>query len=121
MTYLLALATGAGSVGLYLLAFFFPELYRRYDLIWSGVGLFYALALWICAGQVRGAMLLSHAAAIALLGWFVWQNLALRYQLVPTEQHTPQAESKQSFTAEVANRLGHLGNWLSDRFGRSKA
>uniref|UniRef100_A0ACD5GY64 Ycf66 family protein n=1 Tax=Desertifilum tharense IPPAS B-1220 TaxID=1781255 RepID=A0ACD5GY64_9CYAN len=33
---------------------FFPEVYRKGDFIWSGVGLFYALVLWVCAGQIRG-------------------------------------------------------------------
>ena len=36
-----------------------PTLARRTDLPWSGAALFYALVLWFCSGQVRGALLLG--------------------------------------------------------------
>ncbi|MGF1514308.1 MAG: Ycf66 family protein [Elainellaceae cyanobacterium] len=121
MAYLLALAVGVGSLGLYMSAFFFPEIYRRYDLVWSGIGLFYALALWGYAGQLQGILLLSQAAAAALLGWFLWQNLELRRQLVPLEQRTPQGDAKRSLSAEVGKQVGQLMNRLSNRADKVQA
>ena len=115
MAYLLALVVLGGSIFLYMSAFLFPEVYRRYDLLWSGLGLFYALVLWNCAGQIRGALLLSQVAAVALLGAFLWQNLALRRQLVPPEQRTPQDNPDRSLSDEIGDRLGDLMNWLSER------
>ena len=86
---ILAVLVGTGSVGLYIAAFFFPEIHRKQDFIWSGVGFFYALSLWIYARQTTGGILVGETASVALLGWFVWQTLKLRRQLVPTNQQTP--------------------------------
>lgn len=36
----LALVVGLGSLAIYIAAFFFPEIHRKNDFIWSGVGLF---------------------------------------------------------------------------------
>jgi hypothetical protein len=88
LTYLLAIAVGLGSFSLYMAAFFFPEVYRKYDLVWSGVGMFYALVLWVCAGRITGGVLLGQIASVALLGWFGWQTLQLRRQQTPTAQQT---------------------------------
>ena len=47
LAYILALAVGLGSFSIYMAAFFFPEVHRKSDFTWSGVGLFYALIfLW---------------------------------------------------------------------------
>lgn len=99
LAYLLALAVGLGSFALYMAAFFFPEVHRKNDLIWSGVGLFYALVLWVCAGQIRGGLLLGQLAGVALLGWMSWQTLNLRRQVAPIEQQTPLPTSTQVQTA----------------------
>jgi hypothetical protein len=88
LAYVLALVIGLGSLALYLAAFFFPEVHRKNDFIWSGVGLFYALVLWVCAGRITGGVLLGQIASVALLGWFGWQTLTLRRLLVPQEQQT---------------------------------
>ena len=88
LAYILALAVGLGSLGIYLAAFFFPEVHRKNDFIWSGVGLFYALVLWVCAGQINGGLLLGQVAGVALLGWAVTQTLQLRRQLTPVPQQT---------------------------------
>ena len=94
LAYILALAVGLGSLGIYLAAFFLPEIYRKTDFYWSGLGLFYALVLWVCAGRITGGVLLGQIASVALLGWFGWQTLTLRRQLVPPTQQTelPNAE-----------------------------
>lgn len=89
LAYMLALVVGLGSFGLYMAAFFFPEVHRKNDFIWSGVGLFYALVLWVCAGRMTGGVLLGQLAVVALLGWFGWQMLWLRRQLAPLDQQTP--------------------------------
>ncbi|MEA5575579.1 Ycf66 family protein [Anabaena sp. UHCC 0451] len=89
LAYLLALVVGLGSLAIYLSAFFFPEIHRKNDFIWSGVGLFYALVLWIFAPRITGGLLLGHVASVALLVWFGGQTLSLRRQLTPEVQQTP--------------------------------
>jgi Ycf66 protein N-terminus len=89
LAYVLALVVGLGSLAIYLAAFFFPEIHRKNDFIWSGVGLFYALVLWVFAPHISGGLLLGHVASVALLVWFGWQMLSLRRQLTPQTQQTP--------------------------------
>lgn len=89
LAYFIALVVAFGSLAIYLSAFFFPEIHRQNDFIWSGVGLFYALVLWIFAPGISGGLLLGHIASVALLVWFVSQTLSLRRQLSPQEQQTP--------------------------------
>jgi hypothetical protein len=81
LAYGLAILVAIGSLLLYAIALRFPLLSRRSDLLWSGVGLFYALVLWVCGEQFAGALLLAQGAAVALLGWLLWQLLALRVQM----------------------------------------
>lgn len=88
LTYLLALAVGLGSLGLYAISFFLPELSRKNDLIWSGVGLFYGLVLWICAGRITGGVLLGQMASVALIGWLGWQMMQSRWEATPEDQRT---------------------------------
>ncbi|BAU10338.1 Ycf66 family protein [Leptolyngbya sp. NIES-3755] len=84
LTYLLALAIALGSFGLYMSAFFYPEIYRKGDLVLSGVGLFYALVLWICADRITGAVLLGQIASVSLIGWFGYQSLTFRLGYTPS-------------------------------------
>lgn len=99
LTYILAIAVGLGSFGIYMAAFFFPEVHRKSDFFWSGLGLFYALILWTCAGRITGAVLLGQMASVGLLGWFGWQTLTLRRLVAPAAEQTkipstkPQAEA----------------------------
>lgn len=81
LTNLLAWSMAIASLGLYLLGFFLPELYRRFDLVASGAGLFFALTLWIYGDRIGGGLLLGTAAAVALILWFGWQTLSYRWQL----------------------------------------
>ncbi|WP_373542259.1 Ycf66 family protein [Chamaesiphon sp.] len=89
LAHILAVLVGMGSVGLYLAAFFLPDIHRKSDFIWSGVGLFYALTLWIYARQEIGGLLVGQIASVALLGWLGWQTFILRRQLVPVSQQKP--------------------------------
>lgn len=89
LAHVLAMAVGLVSFALYMAAFFFPEVYRKSDLTWSGIGLFYALVLWVCAGRITGGVLLGQTASVALLGWLSWQMVNLRRELAPTSLRTP--------------------------------
>lgn len=115
MAYILAMMVGLGSFGLYLSAFFFPEVHRKYDLVWSGVGLFYALVLWVCAGRITGGVLLGQMSSVALLGWFGWQNLQLRRDRTPPDQQTQLPDSIQS--ADDVVKVG--GQRLKSLFNRT--
>ena len=105
LAYVLALAVGLGSLAIYLAAFFFPEVHRKNDFIWSGLGLFYALVLWVCAGRITGSLLLGQVASVVLLSWSVGQTLSLRRQITPSTQ-TPlpsTAEVKNTVREKVSN------------------
>ncbi|MGB3517473.1 MAG: Ycf66 family protein, partial [Elainellaceae cyanobacterium] len=69
-------------------AFFIPEVHRRQDIAWSGVGMFYALALWIYGDRLQGGLLVGQTASVVLLLWLGWQLLILRRQTTPLEQQT---------------------------------
>ncbi|MEO1589976.1 MAG: Ycf66 family protein [Cyanobacteria bacterium J06632_22] len=86
---LLAIVIATGSFAFYFSAFFVPEVHRRSDFVWSGVGMFYAVVLWFCAGQMGGAEVLGQTASVALLSWLGWQTLLLRRTTTPPQQQTP--------------------------------
>ena len=98
LAHILALAVGLGSLAIYLAAFFFPEIHRKNDFIWSGVGLFYALILWVFARRITGGLFLGHVASVSLLGWSVTQTLQLRRQLTPKPQQTEVAKTEVAGT-----------------------
>ncbi|TVQ61408.1 MAG: hypothetical protein EA366_03110 [Spirulina sp. DLM2.Bin59] len=104
LAHILAIAVALGSFIFYIAAFFFPEIHRPRDLVWSGVGLFYALVLWVCAGQLTGAVLLGQTASVALLGWLGWQTLTLRRLKTPVLDQT---EVSDQAVAQVKQRF----NW----------
>ncbi|MDB9526170.1 Ycf66 family protein [Oscillatoria sp. CS-180] len=89
LAYVLAIVIAIGSFSFYMAAFFVPEIHRRQDFFWSGLGLFYAVVLWFCAGRITGAVLLGQTASVALLGWLGWQTLTLRRDLTPETVRTP--------------------------------
>ncbi|MEH2394741.1 MAG: Ycf66 family protein [Nostoc sp.] len=115
LAYVLALVVGLGSLAIYIAAFFFPEIHRKNDFIWSGVGLFYALVLWVFAPRITGGLLLGHVASVALLVWFGWQTLSLRRQLTPQAQQTqvPSPETVKTGIQEQVNKLS-----LQERLGQ---
>jgi hypothetical protein len=105
LAYLLAFVVGLGSLAIYIAAFFFPEIHRKNDFIWSGVGLFYALVLWVFAPRISGGLLLGHVASVALLVWFGWQTLSLRRQITPPTQQTPVSSPERVKTLPMQERL----------------
>ncbi|MEG4577323.1 Ycf66 family protein [Microcoleus sp. N3A4] len=112
LAYFLALAVGLGSFSIYMAAFFFPEVHRKSDFTWSGVGLFYALILWACAGRITGALLLGQMAGVAMLGWFAWETLTLRRLVTPVAEQTPIPQS--------VNLPGAAGGLLAGLFAKKK-
>jgi hypothetical protein len=119
LTYLLAITVGLGSFSLYMAAFFFPEVHRKYDLIWSGVGMFYALVLWVCAGRITGGVLLGQMASVALLGWFGWQTLKLRREQTPSSLHTRLPEAATSTSDVIQLTVQQLRSTLRQSADRS--
>jgi hypothetical protein len=83
LTYVLAVVVVMASLGLYSTTFVIPEVSRKNDLVWSGVGLFYGLVLWVCAGRITGGVLLGQMASVALIGWMGWQMVESRWNSVP--------------------------------------
>ncbi|AFZ23250.1 Ycf66 protein [Cylindrospermum stagnale PCC 7417] len=128
LAYVLALVVGLGSLAIYLAAFFFPEIHRKNDFIWSGVGLFYALVIWVFAPRITGGLLLGHVASVALLVWFGWQTLSLRRQLTPQIEQTPvpspeavKASVQQQVSKfSVQEKLGQLQQSVSGIFSGVK-
>jgi hypothetical protein len=85
----LAIIMGLGSFTLYMAAFFFPEVYRRYDWMWSSVAMLYAVMLWISADSLSWQWLVSQILAVGLVVGFGTQTLRLRRQVAPADQKTP--------------------------------
>lgn len=114
LAYLLALVVALGSFALYMAAFFFPEVHRKNDFIWSGVGLFYALVLWVCAERITGGVLLGQTASVALLGWLGWQTLTLRRQVAPLDQQTAISgpEAVAQATGQLGQQVDRLQSWV---------
>jgi Ycf66 protein N-terminus len=118
LTYLLAFAIALASIGLYAMTFFLPAFKREQDLIASGVGLFYALVLWICAGQVRGGLLLGQMASVALIGWLGWQAFETRWaglSAADREQAKVLTEIKAKFSNIDFGKLGDQAKGLANK------
>ena len=96
-------------------AFFFPEVHRKSDFAWSGVGLFYALILWVCAGRITGAVLLGQIASVALLGWFAWQTLTLRRELTPVAGQTPIPSLDMAGKSTGFKGLGSIADFFGNK------
>ena len=85
LAYFLAIAVAIISIIIYLTAFFSPKIHRQDDFLWSGLGLFYALILWFCAGRITGALLLGQLAAVSIIIAFIWETRKLREAIVASE------------------------------------
>ena len=105
LPYLLAIAIIVASLFLFIGAFFSPKLHRQDDFLWSGLGLFYALVLWVCAGRFTGGALLGQIAATLLIIVFIWQTWKLRQAIAFPEDHAEAADF--SVTQWLANRFSN--------------
>ncbi len=103
LPYILAIVVGLSSLYLLTTAFIAPDRHRQDDFLWSAVGLFYALILWLCAGRITGAILLGQAAAAILFIAFAWQTLKLRQAL---------------FYPDKPVKLFTIVGWLGNRLGK---
>ncbi len=86
LAYILAIAIVLASLIFFFSAFFAPKLHRKDDFLWSGVGLFYGLVLWVCAGRITGGVLLGQMAAVTLVLSFTWQTISLRGAIANPEK-----------------------------------
>lgn len=123
LAYILALAVGVGSIAIYLMAFISPKSHRKNDFIWSGVGLFYALVLWIFARKITGGLLLGHVASVALLVWFGWQTITLRQQVPAPVEAAAQGNGTTSVTpkSSLPQPLAQLTSGLGGMFAGAKS
>jgi methyl-accepting chemotaxis protein len=121
LTYLLADVVAIASIGLFVAgAFLLPSIKRERDEIWSGVGLFYALVLFACAGQVRGGLLLGQIAGVALMGWLGWQAFGTRWATVPVDERQ-KVQSLTNLTEKVKGiNFGNLGDQAKGLVGKVK-
>jgi hypothetical protein len=85
----LAVLLGIGSFTFYLAAFLYPEVHRRSDWVWSGLGVLYAADLWFSAKQMTPIVLLGQMASVILLVGLGWQTLSVRREKTPVYQQTP--------------------------------
>ena len=114
----LAVVVGIGSLAFYLVAFILPEVHRRSDFFWSGVGMFYAVVLWYCARQINGAVLLGQTASVGLLLWLGYQTLLLRRETTPSAQQTPirlgKAERSRTASRPIAKDYEFVEDGVED-------
>jgi hypothetical protein len=96
LNYLLGWTVGLGSLGFYLAGFLLPEVRRKKDAIWSGVGLIYALALLTNGDRISVGLVLGQLASTTLIGWFGWQILQQRRDLSDSVSQTPIPDSVQA-------------------------
>ena len=106
--HVLAVLLGLGSVVFYLAAFFYPEVHRRSDFLWGGLGLLYAAVLWLGAEQMTGLVLLGQTVAIALLLGLGWQTLTVRREKTPIYQQTPIALTPEVVGGWAKSKLNQL-------------
>ena len=109
---ILALAVVIISILIYFAAFFFPEVHRKNDFIWSGMGLFYGMVLWIFARQITGGLLLGHIASVILLSGLSCQIMYLRYQVVSQKQQNLFPKYISAFKTELKNTFKLTNNDL---------
>ncbi|MEO1395865.1 MAG: Ycf66 family protein [Cyanobacteria bacterium J06634_5] len=104
----LAVLLGLGSVTFYIAAFLYPEVHRRSDFVWSGLGVLYALILWFGAAQITGIVLVGQISAVALLLGLGWQTLTVRRQKTPVAQQTPIVITPEVVSRWTQNKVNQL-------------
>jgi hypothetical protein len=107
LAYFLATVMAIISLILYLNAFISPKIHRQDDFLWSGLGLFYALTLWVCAGRITGAVLLGQLAIITVAIAFMWENRQLRKNITADSESSGVLEGV-SLLSLITVSLGKL-------------
>jgi Ycf66 protein N-terminus len=108
MNTLLGWVISFGSLGFYLAGFLLPEVRRKKDAIWSGVGLIYALALLTNGDRISFGLLLGELASATLIGWFGWQILQQRRELSESTSQTQIPNSVQAVFPFLKEGWGRL-------------
>ena len=112
LAYFLATIMAIISLVLFLNAFISPKTHRQDDFLWSALGLFYALILWICANRFTGAILLGQVAGVAITISFIWENRQLRKVVT--------AESDSNELLEGFSILNFVGQSLAKISSKKK-
>ena len=103
LSFALVLIVGLGSIGLYLTAYIYPEINRKTDVWWSGIGLFYALILLVYRRPV--GLLLGHTASVILLVWLSYQALQRRWTMVEANPPKPEAGTISAQARDVLDQV----------------
>lgn len=103
LSFALVLIVGMGSIGLYLAAYIYPEIYRKTDIWWSGIGLFYALSLLIYRRPL--GLLLGHTASVILLVGLSYQALQRRWAMVGANPPQPKAGTLSAQARAVVDQI----------------
>ncbi len=103
LSFALVLIVGLGSIGLYLTAYIYPEINRKTDVWWSGIGLFYALILLVYRKPV--GLLLGHTASVILLVWLSYQALQRRWAMVEANPPQPEAGTLSAQARDVLDQV----------------
>ncbi len=120
LSYGLAVLVGLWSIALYVSAFFLPEVHRRNDIVWSGVGMFYALALWIYGDRISGGLLVAQSAGVLLILWQGWQVLNLRRQVTPASQRTELPNGAEHLDELVGQQTDAIASKIRPKTAVSK-
>jgi hypothetical protein len=119
LSYFLAITVAIVSIGLYVSAFLTPKIHRKDDFLWSGLGLFYALILWVCAARITGAVLLGQLASVSIIVAFLWENRSLRKAIISTTPDDKEVKLEGFSVLDfVLSLLSNLPN-LSRKTGAS--
>jgi hypothetical protein len=119
LAYFLAIVVAFVSVTLYLTAFFRSQIHRQDDFLWSGLGLFYALTLWICASRITGAVLLGQLAIVTITIAFIWENRQLR-QTITASTESNQALEGFSLLSLILSLLAKLPELIQKKESKSQ-
>ena len=104
----LAVLLGLGSLIFYLSGFLYPEVHRRADFVWGGLGLIYAGVLWFSAGQMTGLVMLGQLMAVSLLLGLGWQTLSVRREKTSVYQQTPIVLTPEVVSGWAKSKLNSL-------------
>lgn len=92
MLTLLVWTIALGSLSIFLAGVIFPELSRKNDLIWVGVGLLYALILSANKANMGAGLIVGQMAGVSLTVWLGWQTMTQRRELTAPDKKTPVPE-----------------------------